>query len=55
MKPRILIIENSAKLASALKKALEAEGYETITSTRGDEGLARAKAEDFASSLPTLK
>jgi len=55
MRPRILLIETDADLASALMKGLEAEGYETVTATNGDEGLAVAKKGPFNVVITALK
>lgn len=36
---RILIIEDEQKIAEALKRGLEAEGYEAVTAASGEEGF----------------
>ena len=41
-KPKIQLIEDDAGIASALKKELQAEGYDVAVAVRGDEGLALA-------------
>jgi len=43
--PKILLIEDDASIAAALKKELQAEGYQVATATRGDDGLSQAKAQ----------
>jgi nitrogen regulation protein NR(I) len=47
MSPRILLIEDDPGLAASLQKVLRAEGYVVESVGRGDEGLARAKAQIF--------
>ena len=47
MKPKILLIEDDASTSASLQKVLCAEGYETDTASRGDEGLARARRVDY--------
>ncbi|MGP8198474.1 MAG: sigma-54-dependent transcriptional regulator [Limisphaerales bacterium] len=47
MKPKILLIEDDASTAASLQKVLRAEGYEVDTSSRGDDGLARAREHDY--------
>ncbi len=44
---RILIVEDEADLASALKRALEEEGYACDVARDGPEGLFRAKGWDY--------
>jgi DNA-binding response OmpR family regulator len=39
---RILIIEDQVKLLASLRRGLRAEGYEVVSASEGDEGLARA-------------
>ena len=41
-RPKIQLIEDDASIAAALKKELQAEGYEVAVATRGDDGLALA-------------
>jgi DNA-binding response OmpR family regulator len=42
---RILIIEDQAKLLASLRRGLQAEGYEVISASDGDEGWARATGD----------
>ena len=51
----ILLIEDDASIAAALRKELQAEGYQVVTATRGDEGLARAKENACDVVLTDLK
>jgi DNA-binding response OmpR family regulator len=44
---RILVIEDEAKIARALKEGLEGEHYEVAVSRTGEEGFFRANAEVF--------
>lgn len=44
---RVLVIEDERKLGHVLRKALEAEDYEVIVATTGDEGFGRATTEAF--------
>ena len=44
-KTRILIIEDEAEMAQAIRLRLEANGYEVLTAADGAEGLNRARAE----------
>lgn len=41
-RPKIQLIEDDASIAAALKKELQAEGYDVAVATRGDEGLSAA-------------
>ena len=43
--PTILLVEDDASIAAALKKDFQAEGYEVTVAMRGDEGLTRAQAQ----------
>src|SRR5437867_2079718 len=54
MGPRILLIEADVGLACALNTALKGEGYRTVTTTKGDEGLAKAGNEQFDVVLTAL-
>jgi len=47
MKPKILLIEDDASTAAALQKVLSAEGYEVESTSRGDDGLEKAKRRDY--------
>ena len=47
MKARLLLIEDDASTAASLSKVLRGEGYEVDTIARGDEGLARAREQDY--------
>jgi DNA-binding response OmpR family regulator len=44
---RILIVEDEAKVAAALKEGLEAERYEVVVSATGEDGFFRVNAETF--------
>ncbi|CAH2031813.1 response regulator [Trichlorobacter ammonificans] len=44
---RILIIEDEQKIAEALKRGLEAEGYEAVTAVTGEEGFYCLSTEFF--------
>jgi DNA-binding response OmpR family regulator len=44
---RVLVIEDEAKVARALKEGLEGEGYETRVARSGEEGLALADSMSF--------
>ncbi len=44
---RVLIVEDERKLAQVLLSALEAEHYEVVAASTGDEGFRRANAELF--------
>jgi nitrogen regulation protein NR(I) len=43
--PRILLIEDDPAISAAMEKDLQAEGYQVAVAARGDDGLARARAE----------
>jgi len=47
MKPKILLIEDDASIATSLQKVLREEGYEVDTAARGDDGLARARQNEY--------
>ncbi len=53
--PKILLIEDDPAIAAALRKELLAEGYHAVVVTRGDDGLAYAKADDCDLVLTDLK
>jgi two-component system, cell cycle response regulator len=40
---RVLVIEDDADIAAGVQDALEGDGYEAVTTGRGDEGLAAAR------------
>ena len=44
---RILVVEDEAKVARALKEGLEAEHYEVVVSATGEDGFFRVSAETF--------
>ena len=55
MSARILLIEDDPVLAASLQKVLRAEDYVVELSSRGDEGLIRAKVEPFDLVITDLK
>jgi nitrogen regulation protein NR(I) len=55
LQTRILLIEDDPGIAAGLKKELHAEGYLVDTATRGDEGLASARQNDYKAVLTDLK
>src|SRR5215471_18691296 len=44
---RILVVEDEAKVAAALREGLEAEHYEVVVSASGEDGFFRVNAETF--------
>ena len=44
---RILVVEDEAKVAGALKEGLEEEHYEVVVSATGEDGFFRVNAETF--------
>jgi two-component system copper resistance phosphate regulon response regulator CusR len=44
---RILVVEDERKIAQALKKGLEAEGYEVVTAATGEDGFFSLNVELF--------
>src|SRR5262249_33161505 len=44
---RVLVIEDERKVARSLQRGLQAEGYEVITATNGDDGLEQANTHPF--------
>jgi DNA-binding response OmpR family regulator len=44
---RILVVEDEAKVARALKEGLEAERYDVVVSGTGEDGFFRVSAETF--------
>jgi nitrogen regulation protein NR(I) len=47
MKARLLLIEDDPSTGAALQKVLRAEGYEVDLVPRGDDGLARARQQNY--------
>jgi len=47
LRVRILVVEDEAKVAGALKEGLEAEHYEVVVSATGEDGFFRVNAETF--------
>ena len=52
---RVLLIEDDSSLLAALKSVLEAENYEVIHCTSGDDGLARGLQGTFDAVLTDLR
>lgn len=52
---KILLIEDDASIVAALKKELQAEGYDVTVAKRGDEGLSEAQRERYHAVLTDLK
>lgn len=44
---RVLIVEDELKIAEALKRGLESEGYEAVTASTGEEGFYILSTEPF--------
>jgi len=44
---RILVVEDEHKIAEALKRGLEAEGYQAVTAASGEEGFFCLSSEPF--------
>ena len=44
---RLLVVEDDAKLARALQRGLQREGYAIDLAGTGDEGLAQVKENDY--------
>ncbi len=42
---RVLVVEDQKRHLDSLRRGLEAEGYEVVTASTGEEGLARATGE----------
>ncbi|SPE60058.1 Nitrogen regulation protein NR(I) [Verrucomicrobia bacterium] len=55
MQARILLVEDDPGTASALRKVLQAEGYDVEVVGRGDQGLAQATAASFDLVLTDLR
>jgi nitrogen regulation protein NR(I) len=53
--PKILLIEDDASAATALRRVLEAEGHDVRCEGRGDSGLARARRDEFEVVITDLK
>jgi two-component system copper resistance phosphate regulon response regulator CusR len=45
--PRLLIVEDQKKLQASLRRGLEEEGYEVVTSSTGEEGYYLATTQSF--------
>ncbi len=45
---QLLLVEDEPKVAKALEKGLRGEGYKVDLAYRGDQGLALARAKDYA-------
>ena len=54
-RPKILLIEDDSGIAAALKKDLQAEGYDVAVATRGDEGNSRGQKEVWDVVITDLK
>jgi DNA-binding NtrC family response regulator len=52
---KILIIEDDPGIGLTLRRVLQAEQYEVVLETRGDQGLARARQEAFDVVVTDLK
>jgi DNA-binding response OmpR family regulator len=48
MKARLLLAEDDRRIASVLRRGLEAEGYQVEVVHDGEQALARAASDDFA-------
>jgi DNA-binding response OmpR family regulator len=46
-RPRILLIEDEARLAASLSRGLEEEGYEVVHAADGEEGETLARSQPF--------
>jgi len=55
MKPTILLIEDDPAITSSLKKVLSSEGYVVDSASRGDDGLAKARASAYAVVITDLR
>ncbi|MBX6311751.1 MAG: response regulator transcription factor, partial [Isosphaeraceae bacterium] len=44
---KVLIVEDQPRQLDSLRRGLEAEGYEVVTASSGEEGLAQATGEDI--------
>ncbi len=45
---RVLVVEDERKVLRSLERGLQAEGYEVVTATNGDDGYKRATTEAFS-------
>jgi DNA-binding response OmpR family regulator len=45
--PRVLIVEDEAKVRRSLERGLQTEGYEVVTAATGEAGFALATAQSF--------
>jgi two-component system, OmpR family, copper resistance phosphate regulon response regulator CusR len=45
---RVLVVEDQKKHLDSLRRGLTAEGYDVVTASTGEEGLAKATAEDVS-------
>ncbi len=54
-RPRLLLIEDDTSIAAALKKDMQAEGYEVALASRGDEGCDQALRESWDVVITDLK
>jgi two-component system copper resistance phosphate regulon response regulator CusR len=52
---RILVVEDEAKVARALREGLEREKYEVVIAPTGEEGFFLVNAEEFALVLLPLQ
>jgi DNA-binding NtrC family response regulator len=48
VKPKILVVDNDAEMATVLQRHLEREGWTAVVVTSGPEALASLQREDFA-------
>ena len=55
MRARLLLIEDDPSTGAALQKVLRAEGHEVDLATRGDDGLARARQQNYDLVLTDFK
>src|SRR5436190_12074109 len=55
MNRKVLLIEDDTNIATGLQKVMRANGYDAMISTRGDEGLERAMAEEFDAVVTDLR
>lgn len=52
---RLLLIDDDRRAAQSLQRVFQAKGYEVAVSDRGDEGLERARTENFDVVLTDLR